>query len=220
MNKKKSVIIIVAAFFAFFACNETVSEVKKALTFPKITKIGIQPFENFNPALIDTVKNTIEDVYGFEVIILESIDIPKNAFVNIKSPRYRADSLIYHLRKIKPDSIDHILGLTSKDVSVTKKDKSGTIKQPEYKYKDWGVFGLAFVPGSSCIVSTYRLKASKAKFIERFKKICIHELGHNLGVHHCENHEKCVMRDAAETIKTIDHVDLMLCDKCKKEIGI
>ena len=56
--------------------------------------------------------------------------------------------------------------------------------------------------------------------IERFKKICIHELGHNLGLHHCENYDKCVMRDAAETIKTIDHVDLMLCDKCKNKIGM
>lgn len=46
----------------------------------------------------------------------------------------------------------------------------------------------------------------KAKYIERIKKICIHELGHNLGLKHCEFHEKCVMRDAAETIKTIDYV--------------
>ena len=220
MFKKYSLIILSAIFLTFSACNENVSDVKKVRKFEKTIKIGLQAFENFDRALIDTVKHTIEVIYGFDVIILESIDIPKEAFINIKSPRYRADTLIRYLRRIKPDSIDHILGLTSKDISVTKKDKSGNIKQPEYKYKDWGIFGLAFVPGSSCIVSTYRLKSSKTKFIERFKKICIHELGHNLGLKHCEYHEKCVMRDAVETIKTIDYVDLMLCDKCKKKIGI
>ena len=221
MDKKYLIIItLLATFFAFSSCNENVSEVKKTPEFQKTTKIGLQAFGNFDRALIDTVKHTIEDIYGFDVIILKSIDIPEEAFINIKSQRYRADTLIRYLRRIKPDSIDHILGLTSKDISVTKRDKSGNIKQPEYKYEDWGIFGLAFVPGSSCIVSTYRLKASKTKFIERFKKICIHELGHNLGLKHCENHEKCVMRDAAETIKTIDYVDLMLCDKCKKKVGI
>ncbi len=110
--------------------------------------------------------------------------------------------------------------MTNKDISFTKKDKKGNIKQPEYKYKDWGIFGLAFVPGSSCIISTHRLKKNKSKFVERFNKVCIHELGHNLGLKHCKFHGKCVMRDAAETIKTVDHVDLILCDNCKQKIRI
>ena len=206
--------------FAFIRCNEVNGEVEKVFSNKKTTTIGIQPLGNFNPSLIDTIKQTIKDVYGFEVIALEGINIPQEAYTNIKSPRYRADTLIRYLKRIKPDSIDYILGLTSKEISVTKKDKFGNIKQPEYKYKDWGIFGLAFVPGTSCIVSTFRLKSSKSKFIDRFTKVCIHELGHNLGLGHCENHEKCVMRDAAETIKTIDHVDLILCEKCKKEIGM
>jgi len=206
--------------FLNISCEEVESKLNKVILQEKIVKIGIQPFNNFDEALSDSVKSVIKEIYGFEVIILESTDLPEDAYTNIKSPRYRADSLLRYLRKIKPDSIDHILGLTEKDVSVTKTDIEGNIKKPEYKYKDWGVFGLAFRPGTSCIVSTFRIRSVQSKFIERFKKICIHELGHNLGLKHCSSNDSCVMRDAAETIKTIDFVALNLCSTCKKEIGL
>ena len=53
--------------------------------------------------------------------------MPTTAFVNIKSPRYRADSIIKIQNRNCPDSLDFVLGLTTKDVSVTKKDKNGNI---------------------------------------------------------------------------------------------
>ncbi len=144
--------------------------------------------------------------------------MPKQAFVNIKSPRYRADSMILFQKRSKADSIDYVLGVTSSDISTTKKDKYGNILQPESRYKDWGLFGLGYVPGPSCIVSTYRLGKSSAKFPSRLVKISLHELGHNLGLPHCTYSEKCVMRDAAETILTIDEVSELLCDHCKSQL--
>ena len=90
-----------------------------------------------------------------------------------------------------------------------------TIKKPSYKYADWGIFGLGFMPGKSCIVSTFRLK--EKNFRSRFIKICCHELGHNFGLPHCSD-KSCIMQDAAETIKTIDNVKLNLCNSCKKKI--
>lgn len=153
-------------------------------------------------------------------IILPPIPIPDRAFTQIKSPRYRADSLIRILRHHKPDSLNYIIGLTKKDISVTKKDKNGNIKQPESKYADWGILGLGFRPGVSCIVSTFRLYHSdERKFIDRLKKVSLHELGHNLGLDHCPS-EDCLMRDAAESVKTVDFVKLSLCDKCKKAAKI
>ncbi|MCB9426074.1 MAG: matrixin family metalloprotease [Flavobacteriales bacterium] len=178
---------------------------------------GIQPYGKFNTTLIDTLENTIKKIYGFDVIKLENKPLPKSTFINVKSPRYRADKLLAILKEEKPDSIDHVLGLTLKDISTTKKDLWGNTIKPESKYEDWGVFGLGYCPGESCIVSTHRIKSNPSKFVERFKKICIHEIGHNLGLKHCPN-EECVMRDAAESIKTIDLVKLNLCDKCKHEI--
>jgi len=183
------------------------------------TIIAIQPFGNFNKDEALLAKREIEHFYNIKVELLTSIDYPKSAFIDVKSPRYRADSLIRYLKKNLNSKYDYVIGLTNKDISTTKYSNRNTktIKKPIYKYSDWGIFGLGFMPGKSCIVSTYRLKDKK--FESRFIKICCHELGHNFGLPHCSN-KKCIMQDAAETIKTIDRVELNLCDDCKKKIGI
>jgi archaemetzincin len=185
----------------------------------KKTLIGIQPFNDFPKAISDSISSAIKNVYQFETVQLQQQQLPKVAFINIKSPRYRADSLLKFLKRNKPDSISYILGLTTKDISTTKRDKDGSIKEPLSKYTDWGVFGLGYRPGPSSIVSTFRYKTNKRSlFIERLQKICVHELGHNLGLTHCTSGLKCVMQDAAETIKTVDNVEMKLCISCKKQL--
>lgn len=182
------------------------------------TKVALQPLGKFDKSLLDTISDAIEDIYGFHVIILAGKQLPQNAYINIKSARYRADSLLDYLELIKPDTIEHIIGLTESDISTTDRDESGDIKKPVSRYIDWGVFGLGFMPGPSCVISTFRLKHNdRMKFIERLKKVCIHELGHNLGLPHCPV-TGCVMGDANETIRTVDKEKLELCNDCKTRI--
>lgn len=180
--------------------------------------IGLQPYGSFDLKKADSIAQTLHKIYGFTVTILPPLEIPNSCFVNIKSPRYRADLLIKQLKKEIPDSLDYIMGLLNKDISTTKKDRFGNTLKPISKYEDWGVFGLGYRPGKSSVVSLYRYQNSKPeKLLERLKKICTHELGHNLGLAHCED-KNCVMTDAAETIKTIDNVELALCKKCRGKI--
>ncbi len=183
-------------------------------------RVGIQPFGDVSQVLIDTIEASIEQVYGFNVSVFSRKQLPNSAFIHVKSPRYRADSILRILKRNKPDTIDYVLGMLAKDISTTKKDRFGKVLKPEKRYIDWGIFGLGYRPGSCCVVSTYRIKSgSKRKNISRLKKICMHEIGHNLGLKHCDYDKKCVMRDAAETIKTVDQVDLMLCKRCKSFVG-
>ena len=193
-----------------FACN---TKKQNEIT------IGIQAFGSIKSEIVDSVAKSITEVYGFKTILLPTQSLPKKAFVNIKSPRYRADSLLRILKFQQPDTIDFTIGLLDKDISTTKKDRWGNVLKPESKYLDWGVFGLGYRPGPSCVVSTFRFNtADKILFYKRLKKISMHEMGHNLGLPHCEFSEKCVMRDAVETIRTIDQVELSLCSKCKRRI--
>ena len=138
----------------------------------------------------------------------------------IKSPRFRADSILNWLDRNRPDSIDIMLGVTKKDIAITKIDKlTGKVKSPASKYTDWGIFGLGRVGGYSCVVSAYRLhkNAGKTKFYKRFTRIANHEIGHVLGLYHCPE-SNCLMNDANETIRTIDSSTGILCEKCRSGI--
>ncbi|NHN25750.1 matrixin family metalloprotease [Flavobacterium jejuense] len=181
------------------------------------TVVGIQPYKGFPKEKTDTLAKTIADFYSVKTVILPAIELPKSAFVQVKSARYRADSIIKIQNRIDLDTIDFILGLTQSDISTTKKDKEGAIKVPKYKYEDWGIMGLAYCPGTSSIVSSFRLQHKNPNIhLTRLKKVTVHELGHNLGLPHCPN-KKCVMTDAVESIATIDNAELLLCEKCKKK---
>jgi archaemetzincin len=184
------------------------------------TTVGIIPYKGISTQKTAMIKKAITDYYGLKVKMLPERKLPELAFINIKSARYRADSLINTQRRTVPHRIDYILGLTESDISVTKRDEKGSIKKPVWRYNDFGIMGLAYCPGNSCIVSGFRLKHKDREIhFGRFKKVVIHELGHNFGLPHCPN-KKCVMTDAVERIKTIDNAGPGLCIDCKKKLDI
>lgn len=163
----------------------------------------------------------IARTYGYRVVQLSGRTIPKNTLTDSKGGRVRADSLIRFLKYNIPDSIDYVVGVLSKDMCFDKKDSKGKIKEPVWKYSCWGIFGLGYLNGPSCVVSTTRPKKyckSETQFIESMQKISIHELGHNLGLPHCKHDSKCVMQDAAESISTIHLVGFNLCKYCRSII--
>lgn len=182
-------------------------------------KIGILPLGNFSKNLSDTVAACISKTFSIKTYVLSNRAIPIETFVNSKVPRFRAEGILRILKDEKPDSLTKIISLIEKDISITKRDPTGKIKEPISTYEDWGVFGLSFINGSSSIVSTYRLGAStKSLMIERLKKVAIHEIGHSLGLEHCKT-INCVMRDAAETIRTIDNVSMSPCRNCIRKLN-
>lgn len=187
------------------------------------TRVAIQPFGKISQAQVDSVQSAVERMYEFEVVILDRVELPKMAFTEIRYPRYRADSIVEWLSNHLPDTVDMVLGLTDKDISVTKyKDrKKGIIKEPAWQYRDFGIFGLGRVGGDACVVSSHRLwaKGASAKsFYQRLTRISCHEVGHVLGLHHCPE-SNCLMNDANESITTIDNSNGVLCEKCWKEIN-
>lgn len=134
------------------------------------TNVALQPYDDFDNALIKQVSSSVKEIYGFETAVLKHKPIPTEAYTAVKTPRYRADKLLRILAEEKPDTVTYILGLATKDVSITKRDKDGNIKSPEEKYTDWGVFGLGYMPGESCVVSTFRLKNPEYNYHSGYKK--------------------------------------------------
>lgn len=186
--------------------------------------VAIQPFAGIPKAHVAEAERALGAYYKCTVRVLPEIALPREAFTKVKSPRYRADKLLDFLRGQLPEGCDHVIGLTAHDISTTKYEDWATrkIKEPAWKYEDWGIFGLGEMPGKACIVSTFRLKKGvpEEKLRERLRKICCHEVGHNLGLPHCTQSEKCFMRDGAEKISTVDAESETLCTHCAKRVGV
>lgn len=150
----------------------------------------------FPKELVDAVAAELERVYQVEVRRRAAIELPKDAWYAPRK-RYRADILLGHLGALAAGMPDgtRVLGLTSVDISTSKD-----------KFKDWGVFGLGELGGTAAVVSGFRLwKKSKdpRKIRWRVVNTAVHELGHVLGLDHCEE-PRCVMLDAQGGIDNTD----------------
>ena len=204
---KKGVTLVVCGLLCLACTSE-----------PKPKRMGVQCYDDFPAYLRDTIRSALEEYYGVKTVVLPAIELPSSALSLKKSPRYKAQDVIKFQLTHRPDTLDYILGLTTKDICITKRDEKGRVLKPEWKYTDFGIMGLAYRPGKSAIVSTFRLHHSSLNVVnERAKKVAIHEFGHNLGIPHCQN-SHCVMTVANEKISTIDHESLFLCERCKKRI--
>jgi archaemetzincin len=171
--------------------------------------LALQPLGTVDTVIVDHVANGIASLYAIDVSVLPGMEMPGKTYYK-PGKRYRAEKILAYLDSTGDfERYTMILGITRKDISTTKG-----------KYYDWGIFGLGYMPGRVCVISTYRLgkkKVSTQKFYERLVKVVNHELGHNFGLDHCPN-QGCLMEDAKGTIKTVDDETGELCDECKAKV--
>jgi archaemetzincin len=173
---------------------------------PAAFTVAILPYKNFDTALIPFIEQEVAAFYNCSTRVLPPAALPANAFY-APGQRYKADTLL-QFQKRMAGSAATVLGLTDKDICTQKG-----------KINNWGVFGLGYNPGKACVISTFRLKrasASLPQLKERLAKVVLHELGHNLGLPHCNYDSTCLMNDAKGTISQVDREQKKLCTGCQK----
>jgi len=174
-------------------------------------RVALIPYGKFDTTLLAEAKTAIEEFYGFDVIYLESRRLPRMAYVK-RSRKYKTEEIIAYEKDIKTSEFDKVIGFTTKDITSNEKDKKNS----------YPVVAKSDRHGTSSVISTYRMKrysGSNNEFKRRFKKIVIHELGHTLGLNHCEKEDYCLMRNYGGSGSTLDRMQSKLCEDCSLKIG-
>lgn len=163
----------------------------------------LQPFGDIPEAQVNLVVEAVEAYFDCKVTVVPAIKLPESAWYAPRK-RYRADSLLRYLHRNLEPEYDRAFGLTTKDISTTKKP-----------HEDWGIMGLGSYPGKVCVVSTFRIKrgVNQKQFETRLKRVALHELGHTMGLLHCDN-KSCLMRDANGKVTTVDEEGDQMCKRC------
>lgn len=168
--------------------------------------IHITPLGNVNQKYLELVKGYVQNFYGFKCVIDNKEPLTKDILAK-SGIRYEASKIISKYKSNK-----NVLLLTDVDIACFNKEEN---------IKEYGIIGLGYRPGKTCVVSTFRIKNSgQEKLLDRLKKVSIHEVGHNLGLDHCNYDRECLMNDARGTVKQIDRERVWLCDNCRRIIGM
>ncbi|MHC1604633.1 MAG: hypothetical protein ACXQTP_01495 [Candidatus Methanofastidiosia archaeon] len=190
-----------------------------------IITIGIIPTGNvwgqFLKDIIDGISESLNKVYNShmekmnvvcKLIPDRPLAIPATAYDETVG-KYRTEpffNLAAHIKnladkKLKGNEkkIDKVVVLT--DVNIFRHSKNF-------------IFGEAEIGGSIAVVSISKLNSHSNRFVfkERVVKECVHEIGHTLGLGHCEN-DRCVMS------QSVDHFDVdkktkYFCSQCSKAL--
>jgi archaemetzincin len=167
--------------------------------------INIQPLGDVGPDVISVITSSVEKFYGYKCVVKPSVGFTKDILAGSRT-RYEASKILS-----KFNSNKNLLIITEKDIACKNEN-----------IDEWGIFGLGYRPGVTCVVSTFRIKrnVSKEVFNDRLTKICLHEIGHNLGLDHCKSGDsRCMMNDADGTIREVDREKIFFCKNCWKLLG-
>jgi len=188
-------------FFLFLSCNYNRNDSTNSATKQTIALLNLG---DSSAQLAHLIKSRLEDSVNCNVILLGSKPIPLNAY-NSSRKRYKADSLLVFLNKQKPTHAQKIIGITASDIET----KNGIIKS-------WGIMGLGYCPGNSCVVSSFRPKKtakSQNHFLDRMVILVLHELGHMYSLGHCRD-TTCIMQDADGKMRLDNSAGF--CKSCKQ----
>lgn len=159
-------------------------------------------FERIDRELAGEIADGVRDVLRTPVKVADwTIDLPERGHDRTRD-QYLARSLIRAMPASEPGV--KTLGITDADLYA-----------PDLNF----VFGQAQLPGDRAVMSIARLRPEfhdeepdRELLVERAVKEAVHEIGHTLGLRHCDD-PRCVMH-FSRTLADTDRKGRSLCAGC------
>jgi archaemetzincin len=196
--KKILIIVIVALFGGLVSFGQNPYSIEGKMIY-------IQPMGKVDHRLVWVVDSAIRKFYNCRSITLTPVEPTKDLLTPSKT-KYDCNKIL-----TKFCGGRRVLVITEKDIShFANRD-----------YPEWSIWGLAYVPGSTAVISTHILKedGSDIKVVSaRLIKDALHELGHNIGLQHCNRDKRCLMNDGSEGVSELDDECIWLCNYCRARI--
>ena len=173
--------------------------------------VQLLPVGKVDAALLETVRAEIS--YALPVSCeLSPLTLDPNPSYHPERQQYHSSEILERMQPLVMQATVQtepwrLLAITAVDLYI-----------PILKY----VFGEAQMGGPCALVSYHRLhqefyglERDEALLAQRLAKECVHELGHTLGLHHCQDY-RCAMA-SAHSVEWIDLREDTLCESCRSK---
>ena len=170
--------------------------------------IQLLPLGKLSPALLAELREGLAREYSVSCEILPPEPEPAHAF-SASRQQYSSTEILAKLAARPGVDGAKLLGVVSADLYI-----------PILTF----VFGEAQLKGSCAVISTFRLRqefyglpVDEGLLARRTIKEAVHELGHTLGIPHCEDYD-CVMAPS-HAVEWIDLKKAGFCEACRAAVA-
>lgn len=169
--------------------------------------VHLLPVGGIDRALLDDLRRAIPQSLRVECEVL-SCGLDPAFTYHAERQQFHSSEIVQRMQGFVRPNDWRLLAIADVDLYI-----------PILKY----VFGEAQMGGPCALVSTFRLRQEfyglerdDSLLSQRLLKESVHELGHTLGLHHCEDY-RCVMA-SSHAVEWIDLRDSALCPACKSKM--
>ena len=173
-----------------------------------MSKIQLLPVGDVDRRLLIELSRWLSQEFGHPCDVLDANLDPEFAFHSDRG-QYHSTEILARMRSFASVDCWRLLGVTARDLYI-----------PILTF----VFGEAQMSDACALVSFHRLRQEfyglppdDESLRERLGKEAMHELGHTLGLTHCDNYD-CVMA-SSHAVEWIDVKGSAFCDVCRSRLA-